>query len=684
MQDLSFDQLANALPEPVLVVSGEGIVLSANRAAAETLGKPAAGLTGSHLSEWTVAESSRTSLTEFLALCVRSRQPVFGGFGLRIAVGAMSSVPSVAGRCEGTLLRPRSEQHPAAILLRWRASHEISGRFVVLNEKIAALNHEILHRKQSEASLFEQREWLRVTLSSIGDAVIATDRDGKVRFLNPVAETLTGWPQEQAAGRPLVEIFKIVNEQTRLTVENPFQKVIQTGSVVGLANHTILISRDAVERPIEDSAAPILSDRGEVLGVVLVFHDVSERKAFERQREELLTAERAARANAERMNRIKDEFLATLSHELRTPLNAILGWAQLLRGPSTKREDLTHGLETIARNARVQTRLIEDLLDMSRIISGKLRLEVQRLELVPVIKAAIDSVRPAAEAKGIALVEILDPQAGDLLGDPNRLQQVVWNLLSNATKFTPKGGRVEICLERVESLVEISVSDTGSGIGAEFLPHLFERFRQADSSSTRHHGGLGLGLSIVKHLVELHGGSVAASSPGEGKGARFTVRLPISAVRREPSSVSEDLSAADAGAMCDGISLQGVRVLVVDDEMDARLLVKRLLEDCGAIVWTAGSTAEALGLFTSDRPDLILSDIGLPGSDGYQFIRSVRQTETAKGRLTPAVALTAFARSEDRAQALLSGYQAHLAKPVEARELLLVVASLTGRFVPQT
>ena len=407
-----------------------------------------------------------------------------------------------------------------------------------------------------------------------------------------------------------------------------------------------------------------------------LYQDV--RKASE-ERQYLLDAERAARAEAERASLMKDEFLATLSHELRTPLTAILGWAQILSLGDYSTDDLSEGLETIARNARAQTRLIDDLLDMNRIVSGKVRLDVQTTDLTPVIDAAVDAVRPSADAKGIRLRKILDPLAGPVTGDPMRLQQIVWNLLSNAVKFTPKGGKVDVILERVNSHVEITVNDSGEGISAEFLPHVFERFRQSDSSLTRRHSGLGLGLAIVKQLTELHGGSVAAKSGGLGQGSTFIVRLPLSPVRGDNANREHPTAESARKVRSHELSLAGVKILVVDDEADARELVKRVLTGCGAAVEVADSARDALSRLATQSTDVIVSDIGMPGTDGYQFMRELRQRPAAAGGRTPSIALTAFARSEDRTRAMMAGYQVHIAKPIEPRELIATVASLAGR-----
>ena len=400
-------------------------------------------------------------------------------------------------------------------------------------------------------------------------------------------------------------------------------------------------------------------------------------RAAHEENRELLAREKAAGEEAQRASRIKDEFLATLSHELRTPLNAILGWAQLLAQGRHEPKTLDEGLEVIERNARVQTQIISDLLDMSRIVSGKVRLDMQRVDPGAMIQAAVDAVRPSAEVKGVHLRVMIDPLAGPVTGDPSRLQQVVWNLVSNSIKFTPAGGKVEVRLERVNSHVEITVSDTGEGIDPAFLPHVFERFRQADSSSTRGHGGLGLGLSIVHQLVEMHGGTVRAKSPGLGQGSTFIVLLPLRVTQEDGASARRHPLAAPEKSddLCQAVDLRGVRVVVVDDEPDARTLIKRLLEDCRATVVVAASASEAIEIVRAHPPDVIVSDIGMPEQDGYDFLRAVRKL----GVKSPAIALTAFARAEDRLRSLHAGYQNHLSKPVEPAELIATVASAIGK-----
>ncbi len=447
-------------------------------------------------------------------------------------------------------------------------------------------------------------------------------------------------------------------------------------------------------------AVPVISRTGEVFGGLFfghpevgVFTERAERvvlgiaahaavavdnaRLYE-ARKELLESERSARSEVERASAMKDDFLATVSHELRTPLNAILGWVRILRSRPVAASELEHALEVMERNASIQIQLIEDLLDMSRITAGKMRLDVQPLNPVAFIEAAVQTVTPAAEAKGIRLRTVLDPTAGPITGDPNRLQQVVWNLLSNAIKFTGRNGRVEIVLRRVGSHIEIIVVDTGVGIKPESLSLIFDRFQQGDSSRTRAVGGLGLGLSIVKHLVEQHGGSVSVVSPGEGEGATFTIRLPLTVLHLGGggSRVSENPAAVTDYRFSD---LSGVKVLVVDDQADARDLIRRVLTECGADVATAASVDDTLAAIEEHRPDVLVSDIGMPGVDGYELLRRVRALGHARGGGLPAIALTAFSRSDDRTRALRAGFLVHVSKPVEPSELVATVASVVGR-----
>ncbi|AUX20250.1 two-component hybrid sensor and regulator [Sorangium cellulosum] len=710
---------------------------------------------------------------------------------------------------------------------------------------------DITQFKQLEADLRVSRTKFSTTLKSIGDAVISTDGSGRIDFMNAMAERLTGWTLEEAQDRRLSEVFRVISEQTRNDLDNPVAEVLHHGGIIGLDDTTLLLRRDGSELAIDSSGAPIRSEQGELVGLVLVFRDVTEKRLAEKRRyfigeasrqlalsgleydatlanvsrlavphvadvaivdivepdgsltrlaglhasaarqalvqqlearypadpevpravhavlqrgeslllpevdgaawqhassfqhrserwsgahdpeylallrelgvrsamivplrargrtrgaitvlsteasrrygiddlalaEELCTFAALALDNAQlyresqQVNRAKDEFLATLSHELRTPLTAILGWARMLRQGSLKPDTQLRALEAIERNGTLQAQLVEDLLDASRIITGKLRLDVMMIDLPPVINAAIDAVRHGADAKGIELVVQLDPTAGPISGDQTRLQQVVWNLLSNAIKFTPRGGKVSIQLSRTDSAARIQVRDSGQGIAPEFLPYVFDRFRQADSTSTRPHSGLGLGLAIARHLIELHGGTVQAESAGEGKGATFTVDIPL-APRGALAALRKLDGLQGGGASELEPTLQGLHVLMVDDEPDARELVTTVLERKGASITAVATVDEALSAIEREKPDVILSDLGMPGEDGYSLIRRLRAQSPERGGRIPAAALTAYASAQDRTRALLAGFQSHVPKPIEASELAAVIANLAGR-----
>ena len=441
----------------------------------------------------------------------------------------------------------------------------------------------------------------------------------------------------------------------------------------------------------------IYAPDGAITGMLGFIQDISNRKATEETLARLYESATKARAEAERAatekerlyrqaeesSRLKEEFLATISHELRTPLSAILGWARMLRLGQLSKENAAKALDTIERNARAQAQLVDDLLDVSRIVTGKLRMDVRPSDPNAFIDAAVEAVRPAAEAKGVRVQKVMDTGLLSIPGDPVRLQQVVWNLLSNAIKFTPRGGRVQIRSERVNSHLEIIVSDTGQGISAEFLPHVFDRFRQADQKASRQHGGMGLGLAIVRHLVELHGGTVSAISEGEGQGATFTVKLPITPIYQIDSSAGRVHPAARELLPPDDCTdrLDGLTILVVDDEADTRELLRQGLEFCGATVRVAGSAGEAVDALVAAVPDILISDIGMPGTDGYDLIRQVRGLPADSGGKVAAVALTAYTRTEDRLQALRAGYDMHVPKPVELAELVAVAASVARRSI---
>ena len=533
-------------------------------------------------------------------------------------------------------------------------------------------------RLRAEVTERKQREWLRTTLASIGDAVIATDVGGAVTLVNAVAEKLTG-AGAQAIGRPLAEVFRAVDEN-RQPIPDPVAAALAKGGPAPLGPGVTLLALSGVEYPVEGSAAPIRAEGGQPQGVALIFGDRTEARRAEAERAALLVREQEARAEAERASRTKDEFIATVSHELRTPLNAVLGWARLLRTGRLDASSTLRAMEAIERSAMTQAQIVDDLLDVARIVRGRLKLDVREVDLAAAVEGAADTIGPAANAKGITVELQLEPGAGMVRGDPGRLQQVTWNLLANAIKFTPPGGRVEVRLQRLPDRVRLQVQDDGTGIDAEFLPHVFERFRQADSSPTRAHGGLGIGLAIVRHLVEAHGGSVAAASAGRNQGACFTVDLPlpIDLTRAEPRLAGRP-GPRSGIASAEEASLSGLHILVVDDDVDTLEAVRQLLEQCGARVSTASSAADAFQALTGEPPDVLLSDIGMPGEDGISLIRRIRGLDPAQGGQVPAAAITAYTQASDRHRALGAGFQAFLAKPVDPRELAEVVARLAGR-----
>jgi PAS domain S-box-containing protein len=605
-----------------------------------------------------------------------ARQLIGSGVG-KSTMDDLRQLIEAMERDERDLLRTRTEASATSArftYLTFIAANVIACLLLVGSSYLALSG--IRTRRRAEATLFQQRQLLEVTLSSIGDGVIATDNKGAVRFLNPVAEALTGWKQKDAEGRHITTVFNIVNEDTRQAVENPAIRTIREGVIVGLANHTVLVRKDGVEIPIDDSGSPIKDSRGVLLGSILIFRDITDRRTAENERARLFAAEKHAREQAEIASRSKDEFVATMSHELRTPLNAILGWAQMLRTGRLDPKQTADGLDTIERNAKMQRQLIEDLLDMSRVMTGKLSLDLRAVDLAQVIEASVDSIRPSVIAKSIDLKVQLNPGGGLVSGDPDRLQQIMWNLLSNSVKFTPRHGHIEVRLNRLESNFEIVVSDSGTGISEEFLPYVFNRFSQANTTTERQYGGLGLGLAIVRHLVEGHGGTIRAASGGLGKGATFTVSLPIRAVSGDLDLIGT--SGDNVHMLAESIRLDGVSVMIVDDEADSRALLETILTQRGAEVRTCRSSAEALTVIQNWVPSIIVSDLAMPEQDGYSFIRKLRSM-SGKSRTIPAVALTARARTEDRLQTLAAGFQQHLIKPVDAAELVMVIASLSER-----
>ena len=534
------------------------------------------------------------------------------------------------------------------------------------------MSQKALSRKQSPAEPAAKPVELHANLyreifSHSKEAIAIIDPDGYYLQQNGAHFTLLGYADDDLKGKtPAICLGKE-------TFQYIFKELVATGDYSG---ETVCRTKTGEERNIELSVFTMRSGLGEPLCYVSIERDITKRKRTEQELDQLLIRERTARADAEKANRLKDEFLATLSHELRTPLNAVIGWSRILKSGRLGDESSTHAIDVIERNAWAQKQIIEDILDVSRVITGKLQLHLGPVNLVSVVNAALDAVRPALEAKDIRVETQYRDGLTVVAGDADRLQQVVWNLLSNASKFTPVGGVVGVRVSQDETYMEIEVSDTGPGIEPEFLPHVFERFRQADGSTTRTHGGLGLGLAIVRHLVELHGGAISAENRTLNSGATFTVKLPLPSTQLNLESLP---SATRLEENLTEFDLQGVRILVVDDELDALDLLAIDLVAHGAEVRGATSATEAYQLLQSGKFDLLISDIGMRGIEGYSLIRQIRKREGEKAEHIPAIALTAYARTQDRARAIAAGFNTHVAKPIEIRELVSVVKCLTGK-----
>lgn len=555
-----------------------------------------------------------------------------------------------------------------------------------INGIIISLVCEALHRSRRKAEqngqqVLEGQDQLRASeerfrhLADTAPILIwISDANKSHTWVNRPFLEFTGRPLDQHLGTSWMEA---IHPDDRERCLKAYESSFETREPFEIDYR--LLRHDGVHRWVMDRGTPLFGAEEIFLGFIGSIIDINERKEAEDDSGARLKIEQDARLEAERTALLKDEFLATVSHEMRTPLTAMLGWVQLLRNGSLPSETVPQALETIERNARAQAKLIDDLLDMSRILSGRLRLDMQTVNILDSVEAALAAAEPGAAAKRIEFVRRLDPLTGSVSGDPTRLQQVIWNLLNNAIKFTPAGGTISVSLERVNSHLEIEVSDTGEGISPEFLPHVFDRFRQQDASTMRRHQGLGLGLSIVKQLVELHGGSVRAKSPGIGQGATFVVALPISSEAGEKPARSKKPSAERPRVEDVVPTLLGTKVLVVDDDADARELLRSILAQNGASVKTADSAAEALRQIGERQPNVLVSDIGMPGEDGYELIRQLRRLPSEAGGQIPALALTAFARSDDRRRAINAGFHMHLAKPVEPAELVTVVASLARR-----
>lgn len=532
------------------------------------------------------------------------------------------------------------------------------------------LREEIKERQQSEAALQKSSAQLELAMAHSGLGDWSWDESTQLCHLSKRAAEILGISHRPCAWQKIIET---IAEDHRPHVMESFQHAARNEAVV---DEEFLLAKGGW---VSIKGRCMYSSQGKAVSMTGTIADVTERKKADKEREKLFDMETKARQEAEAANRMKDEFLAVLSHELRAPLNAILGWACLLKD-SSKKEELDTGLEVIERNTLAQAKLVEDLLDMSRVTSGKIRLDLQSVDLRTVINTAEEAILPSATAKKIRVTSMVDPLAGPVRGDPSRLQQVLWNLLSNSVKFTPEGGRIEMVVERVNSHVEISVSDTGAGITPEFLPHVFDRFRQADSTITRRYGGLGLGLALVKTLVEMHGGSIHAKSAGAGQGATFRISLPLpvatleaGAHRAHPTDTTAKEEAAERP------DLAGAKVLIVDDEADNGTMLCHLFSHHGAQAVAAVTAAQGMRELERGYFDVLISDIGMPEMDGFEFIKEVRAMEGTGKRQIPAVALTAFARPDDRRRAMIAGFDTFLSKPVDTDELLAVVQRYFSR-----
>jgi PAS domain S-box-containing protein len=522
---------------------------------------------------------------------------------------------------------------------------------------------------------FEERERLAAIIDSSDDAIASKTLDGIITSWNRGAEQMFGYSAAEAIGQHI----KLIIPPELHAEEDDVLARLRRGEKID-HYETVRQTKDGRKLDISLTVSPIRNAQGHIIGASKVARDITLRKRADEEHKRIMAREEAARRTAEEANRLKDDFLATVSHELRNPLNSIVGWAGLLRAGKLDEKTVVRAVDAILRGAQAQDQIISDLLDVARIVNGRLRLDIRPVQLVEVLESAIDAVRPAAEAKQIRLQTLLDPAASPLAGDPDRLRQVLWNLLSNAVKFTSKNGRIQVVSQRINSHIEVIVSDTGIGIEPELLPHVFDRFRQGDSGSNRQSSGLGLGLAIVRNLVELHGGTVRAESKGRGQGATFIVRLPTlialsagDAEERVHPAV-EEITPAEAGP-----SLLNLRILVVDDEAGAREVAAMILAQAQAEVRTAESAREALQMLDQWQPDVLVADIGMPDVDGYEFIRQVRARSPQSGGAVPAAALTAYARTQDRVRVLSEGYQMHVPKPIQPGELVTVVASLAKR-----
>jgi PAS domain S-box-containing protein len=571
-------------------------------------------------------------------------------------------------RLEFDLETPAGRRHLESQLLPERDTHD-------LLVSVLGIVTDASERKRVADDLRASEERYRTLIAQVKNyAIFALDLEGRATTWNEGVERVLGWSREEFVGLPSENLFA-PEDVAQGAHRSELQRAAEEGSVT---TDRWLRRKDGTPFFASGMTSRLVDAAGHVIGFSEVLRDRTAWKLAQDERDQLLESERKARQQAEQANRLKDEFLATLSHELRSPLNAIVGWVHVLRRHALSNPEIVRGLDVIERNARGQAQIVTDLLEMSRIMAGKVHLKVRPMSLTKVIAAAVDAICPAADAKGIRVETRLDPQADQIWGDASRLQQVTWNLLTNAVKFTPGGGVIEVALVRADSQVELSIKDSGVGIHPAFLPFVFDRFRQADASTTRMYGGLGLGLSIVKHLVELHGGSVRATSGGEGHGATFIVCLPRPAPDAGLEATPEHSPVGTLDLTSRLPTLTGITALVVDDEADSLVFCGRLLEDRGARILLAVDAQQALEILRSEAVDILISDIGMANEDGYFLIAQLRSLTEERNARIPAIAVTAYARTEDRQRLLLAGYQMHISKPIEPQELVAGIASLVG------
>jgi PAS domain S-box-containing protein len=646
-----FLQFADLRPDALLLVTGGGVVLAANRGVESQVGLPPADLRGRPLADFVTDPAD--SLAAYLRACTRSRDLVLGSLTVR----GQGEKPELPCRSEGCVFRPPAAGAEAIVLLCLVPCEAAAARFAALTQQIDSLSREIVRRKQVEEELRGQREWLRVTLASIGDAVIATDTGGQVVFLNPAAEALTGWAQADALHRPLAEVFRVINESTREAVASPVARVLKEGVTVGLANHTLLLGRDGAERPVDDCAAPIRDEGGRVVGAVLVFHAVGERRRLERElrrhADELLESDRR-----------KDNFLSMLAHELRGPLSPVLHSVHLLQqrgGDAATREQ---AVETLGRQCRHLTRLVDGLLEATRLVGGRVKLRRERLDLGRLVRTTAADFRPLLDQAGLTFAVQTPPTPVWVLGDETRLAQVLSNLLDNAVKFSDRGGQVvlRLTVDGGQRQAVVSVRDQGLGIDPKVLTELFQVFAQADRSLDRSRGGLGLGLFVVKGLVELHGGQVRAYSDGSGRGTEVTVRLPLEG---EPAALA-DSPPSLAGPR------RRRRVLVIEDHKDSADSLRLLLQMLGHEVRVAYTGTDGVQTAAAWLPEVVISDIGLPGLDGYGVAAALRANPATARVLL--VGVSGYGRDEDRQRAHDAGFDHYLVKPASPEELQQLLA----------